>query len=676
MKKIDLHIHTKQSISDYDFDFSLDKLKEYVNIRRLDCIAITNHNLFDYEQYQLIERELDIVVYPGIEVDLENGHILVISEKDDVVDFIDRCSKVEKLIKTPNDSLTFKQFINIFSSLEKYLIIPHYMKSPELKQKFIDLLTPHIFCGEVKSEKKFHQCIKDSEKLVPVLFSDERMSENAKNFSFRQTYIDTEELKMSDLKICLSDKSKVSLSLQDGHELFQILENGFSASSGLNVILGERSSGKTVTLNNIYKSFENVKYIRQFSLIEKDEKKEEAAFKDKIKIRKAKIFEEFLSEFKYVVDDINKIDMNENLQMLDQYLKSLKKYAFESEKRDIFSNSKLFTETRFVLKDLSTLNKLIEATELLMNNLEYSSLINTYLSFENLKNLLFALIKKYRELELENRKKNIINQIIRLTKDSLSIKTGATSPTDCEFIELYIDEQKINKFNMIANKIKVSKIIASSELYNFKVIATTEALENATAVGAEYGKKASFSDAYKSFSNPYEYINKLKEIQSVPDTEFYKLFIKLSYKVLNRYGANVSGGERSEFNLLNELTDAKKYSMLLIDEPESSFDNIFLNSSVNNLIKEIAGEIPVFIVTHNSTIGESIKPDYVMYTKREIIDSKPIYKIFGGYPSSSTLKSVEGEEINNFLVLMDCLEGGYDTFTERKRTYEILQNKE
>lgn len=248
MKKIDLHIHTKQSISDYDFDFSLDKLKEYVNIRRLDCIAITNHNLFDYEQYQLIERELDIVVYPGIEVDLENGHILVISEKDDVVDFIDRCSKVEKLIKTPNDSLTFKQFINIFSSLEKYLIIPHYMKSPELKQKFIDLLTPHIFCGEVKSEKKFHQCIKDSEKLVPVLFSDERMSENAKNFSFRQTYIDTEELKMSDLKICLSDKSKVSLSLQDGHELFQILENGFSASSGLNVILGERSSGKTVTV--------------------------------------------------------------------------------------------------------------------------------------------------------------------------------------------------------------------------------------------------------------------------------------------------------------------------------------------------------------------------------------------------------------------------------------------
>ena len=119
----------------------------------------------------------------------------------------------------------------------------------------------------------------------------------------------------------------------------------------------------------------------------------------------------------------------------------------------------------------------------------------------------------------------------------------------------------------------------------------------------------------------------------------------------------------------------KKYDMLLIDEPESSFDNLFLNSSVNSLIKEVASDIPVFVVTHNNTVGESIKPNYIIYTKREIIDSEPLYKVYGGHPSSSTLKTVEGEEIKNFMVLMDCLEGGIDTFEERKRTYEILQGR-
>lgn len=674
LKKIDLHIHTKQSVSDYEFVFSLEKLKEYVNARKLDCIAITNHNLFDYDQYQSIEQELDIVVYPGIEVDLEKGHILLIAEKDDIADFISKCTEVEKIIQTPNDTLTFKQFARIFNSLEKYLVIPHYMKSPEIKLNFLDNLKPHVFCGEVQSEKKFHQCIKDPDKLVPVLFGDERMSEEIKEFSFRQMYIDTEELKISDLKICLSDKSKVSLSLQDGHEMFQILENGFSASTGLNVILGERSSGKTVTLNKIYESFKNVKYIRQFSLIEKDEKKEELAFRDKIKFKKAKLFENFLEEFKYVVDDINKIDSIENMRMLDQYLNSLKKYASDFEKRDIFSKTKLFTESSFPLKDLARLDELIRATELLINNKEYRSVIDDYLPFESLKNLLFALIMKFREHVLENQKKSRVNQIVQLVKDSLSIKTGVTSPVDCQFEELYINEQKIKKFNEIVKDIKVSKVIASSELYDFKIIATTEVLENAKAVGTEYGKKVSFTDAYGSFSNPYEYLKKLKEIQSIPETEFYKLFIKLSYKVLNRYGVDVSGGERSEFNLLNELTDAKKYDMLLIDEPESSFDNLFLNSSVNNLIKEVSNDIPVFVVTHNNTVGESIKPDYVIYTKREIVDSNPEYKIFGGHPSSNTLKSVDGEEIKNFIVLMNCLEGGFDTFEERKRTYEILQN--
>jgi len=68
MKKIDLHIHTVPSqLSDGHFDFCIDTLKEYVKKLEIDCIAITNHNLFDLEQFKFICSELAISVLPGIE---------------------------------------------------------------------------------------------------------------------------------------------------------------------------------------------------------------------------------------------------------------------------------------------------------------------------------------------------------------------------------------------------------------------------------------------------------------------------------------------------------------------------------------------------------------------------------------------------------------------------------
>lgn len=86
MKKNDLHTHTIPTISDSEFIFSLPKMKEYVNNLEIDCIAITNQNLFDLEQFNLIKQELEITVLPGIEINLERGHLLLISEDTELED--------------------------------------------------------------------------------------------------------------------------------------------------------------------------------------------------------------------------------------------------------------------------------------------------------------------------------------------------------------------------------------------------------------------------------------------------------------------------------------------------------------------------------------------------------------------------------------------------------------
>jgi predicted metal-dependent phosphoesterase TrpH len=109
MKKVDLHIHTIATVSDPAFDFDMSRLKWYVEEGRLDVIAITNHNIFGREQWKSINDELGILVLPGIEIDLEGGHILVIAEPSDIDDFDSRCALVSGCNLGRNESLSLSR---------------------------------------------------------------------------------------------------------------------------------------------------------------------------------------------------------------------------------------------------------------------------------------------------------------------------------------------------------------------------------------------------------------------------------------------------------------------------------------------------------------------------------------------------------------------------------------
>lgn len=198
MKKIDLHTHTISTVSDYEFDFDLTKFCEYVEKLEIDAVAITNHNVFNLKQYYEIQKAVGIPIFPGIEVDLEGGHILVITDFEDfeIANFDEKCKKVSALIRTNKDSLSLSQFNEIFPDLSKYLLIPHYDKSPEIKKDVITALYPNIFAGEVASVSKFKRAFKD-EGLVPVLFSDVRFHSQLKDFPTRHTFVDLREITLA-----------------------------------------------------------------------------------------------------------------------------------------------------------------------------------------------------------------------------------------------------------------------------------------------------------------------------------------------------------------------------------------------------------------------------------------------------------------------------------------------
>lgn len=168
MRKIDLHIHTKSSSQDQTFLFSEEKLKQYVSEAGLDCIAITNHNLFDKSQFERIRSTLSVLVLPGIEIDVEKCHILVISNGQDLESFSEKCAGIASKWGATSAPLTFEDFIETLGDLSKYILIPHYQKDPKISPDVLKKFGSHISCGEVSSPKKFISCIKDPEMLVPL----------------------------------------------------------------------------------------------------------------------------------------------------------------------------------------------------------------------------------------------------------------------------------------------------------------------------------------------------------------------------------------------------------------------------------------------------------------------------------------------------------------------------
>ena len=238
--------------------------------------------------------------------------------------------------------------------------------------------------------------------------------------------------------------------------------------------------------------------------------------------------------------------------------------------------------------------------------------------------------------------------------------------------QVLMNQHKVQVFHDVVKMIKKPRVIQAQNLYSYRVVAQSSPFSGALAMQKVSRSKTVFSDAFKEYNDPYKFLQVLKG-KDIPASEYYKYFVNITYEVFNQYGSPASGGERSEYNLLQELSDGVKNSILILDEPESSFDNIFLRDGVDSLLKDISKTIPEIIATHNNTIGVSVHPDYIVYACKEVLsDGKLEYHLYSGYPSSEDLVDLKGNHISRKSVLLDCLEAGEAAYMDRRNSYEIL----
>lgn len=675
MKKIDLHIHTVASKKDASFTFSIENLEEYVSSSHLDAIAITNHNLFDRNQFEMISNRLSCVVFPGVEVDFAGGHMLVIASQSKIDSFDESCHKIEYLNIQNGESISFQELGSIFGNLAEYLLIPHYQKDPSVPQVSLNLLKEHFFVGEVSNQKKFIRQLKSENPIVPILSSDLRISDTDFRSPMKYTYIKIGDVTLQSIKYALHDKSKVSLSEKDVF-LFDILPNGLTASDGLNVILGKRSSGKTHTLNEISRRFTNVKYIRQFDLLETEEEvKAQAAFQNNLSRQGALFSEEYLKEFQQVVSEILLIDLEDDYLNLEQYITSLIQFASHQYSHDAYAKAALFNESPFSIIDDGELNNLISSMHTIIETNRYQTLVFSYITRENAIRLYLELIEIKDDLVYKQFLKKETNSLIQEIRLQLQMKSSTPQIEYSDFGTIYSNRNKVTCFVEIARELKKSVVLRSEDIYGFKIEIKRREIESATEIKTlAQNRSGSFKELFLLYNKPYEYLKSISEKIGVAVSDAYRYFCLISFSALNSDGYPVSGGERAEFNLIHALRDSYKYDMLLIDEPESSFDNIFLKERVNEMIKDLATKMPVFVVTHSNTVGASIRPDYIIYTEKKVTGEGSPFTIYEGHSSDAKLFSIDGKEVPNYAVLIDSLEAGEDSYKERREIYESLNN--
>ena len=674
MKKIDLHIHTVPTISDSKFEFSLDEFKRYVREAKLDAVAVTNHNVFDGDQFRLIQQHLAITVLPGIEINVGKGQVLIIEDESNLEDFELKANRVSQKITNPSDRISVEELMTIYGDLSNYLVIPHYEKDPPVRGETLEKLRPYVSAGEVDSAKKFVRTIQDETKLTPVLFSDSRMKEGLAILPTRQTFVDCGTLTLTALKTCLRDRGKVALSEADGNRLWQVFGNGQQLSTGLNVLVGARSSGKTYTLDKIHENVENAKYIRQFSLVQQDEAIYDREFESEVERRRGAFVDDYLSGLKRVLDEIVKSDLAANEKAVERYVETLLKSAEEADRRDAFSKAALFDEVYYPAGNDKTLRELIESVRQVIENVEFRSIIEKHVDLRSLKDLARELIELLWRRTLEHETKRVVNELVRDIKQGLRVRTSATQVEDVDVYEVCMDEKRVQRFAEIVGFLKREEVVYEEALQGFKIEARKGSYTGAGEVRSASGVKTAFRDAFRKYDDPYGYLQELLANENLPRAELYKLFVKITYRILNEDGFEVSGGERSEFRLLQEIDDAQKYDILLIDEPESSFDNLFLKSDVNQILKAISDTMPVVVVTHNNTVGASVGADFLLHTTKEIEDGNAVYRIYSGYPTDKQLQSVDGKTISSHEILMDSLEAGSAAYESRRQGYEAIKD--
>lgn len=688
MIKVDLHIHTVTTEFDpSNFVFNEQLLGQYVQEAGLDVVAITNHNTFSRSNYEDLSSKLNCIVLPGIEINVTTpgtyGHVLLISPIDGIDVFSQSADALENEINESNGHIGWKRIIELFPEIKKYLVIPHYKKKKRsLDKHTLDEIraSTGIDALEVSSPK---QWLKGDEAVSEplVLFSDSRpglkmpsSDDGELRYSYGSCFVNCEEASLHAIKAALPLDQSVRLFHNDSE--FEILPEGLPVSKRTNVLLGNRSTGKTYTLKRIMDGLdeEDYAYIEQFQITAGAKKDE---FESKVNADDKSFRIKYLSSLQRSLDSVLSADLQSLISASESWCEELIQFAHSPE--DDTSKLPIYNEGKY---PLIAEKKSRESDFILRSNVEAlifdnrrKDTIDKHVSVDALRALAIDLreigLKEHREAAFRAKANSCLESTQNELKKLSSRKPlPAIDPIRSLFVESYREQRMIQVLEKLESNTQLDSEIDSK----FKKVRMRYSTKNVTE--AKYSaiskipKDVSLTGLFKK-STPWE--SRISTLRGLPDDvknqgAFLLFGVKTSIVSNDTNETPLSGGQRAEYLFLHLLEESRNKDVILIDEPESSFDNEFLRSFIVPMIKDLSTTSTVFLVTHNNTLGVSLEPDWIIYATKT---DEGQYDLFSGHLTSSVLRNKRGKAISRPDKLIETMEAGADAYQKRRSYYEI-----
>lgn len=768
--KVDFHIHSAASekdgtlVSENTLE-NIDKLLNNLVKNKVDMIAITDHNAFDFELYKTIKEhegnELKKIL-PGIEFDVEyygkRVHVITLFDDKD----ISAIEKIADILKeNPFDAdncYKEKTFKDILKTIDLNVLLIVHQKSGVKAENQNENLAQ---IGEEKFDEiigvDYFDAVEFRSGKVEGILNNYKSEKNLYNLRYitgtdchvwdvypQQTRKDKSDIKYSYLK-CLPTFKGVVMSLTESRrvstseysiakpfiEELNISINGkdkkVELSSGLNVIIGDNSIGKSLILENFIDSkFSEIRDTNQKSGYKKYLKDKKIKIKQieddkKSKIdydRQGKIREKFQSGTKLLDVEFFKskfldFDTSEYMNKINEIVNKFLVKVKENQRTKNINNELDYEITipaeieertyRFrIIDDLEDNAKNYESIiKLLKNIITNIKKLKQIPEFKDIKiinmvdNKIKRLKEKYEILKKnEDKKSNVISKIKEIC-NKYELDNKKLSETQDNILTEY-KQNIIEVKNKIINKIKIDNQEAQDFLEDYEDIV----INGKSNIINEYNflkrtkcQLIDYKKIVEILSYPLGRISKKSQLDKLDEdlleTKLKKNLIENSLsseenyrKILTDYinkeilkqetviiykDKDISSGNSQGKNALiylDVLSSDKTKSMYIVDQPGDDISHLKLNSDIIEIFRRMAINKQVLFVTHKPELVVNLDVDNAIVLK-ENQDNGQIEITSGALEYENNEK-----KINILKDVADILDGGEETIRKRWKRYD------
>lgn len=706
---IDLHCHTKSTCKGDGIkrDVSPERFVEAVSNAGVDIVAITNHNCFDLEQFSNLKKAADglFMVWPGVEMDVclsdDTGHwhMLVIANPKEAETFSE---KVRFLISSKPEEQRYWHFDDIrdsFADMDTFFVSHCHDKRPFISEEELEkvlanagrdwgiyfeprtLVTVGIWSNHGRN-MLLGSDVQDWDSYPGRELPSLRLPVD----SFEQLVL-LAKRDQTIIKTLLGDatRSEIDVSPCDGVYFKMPIYKE------MNVIFGQKGTGKSEIINSLEKHFEQIDSVR--SVYRGGAKID--AFKNLLATPLGSgdpsSFgrSDCQDEIEYVTEwsDTAPTQIGSFIKWVSTKGNSSKKERFKiSESQALPGNSPAAYQQH--LKAASEIRAFItKAKE--KHFTEYLDVVDAQTLIALLEKAMDSALKSAQECFIEYKSIEMANAAIESIKASIDSKSNTVSKPSKTGFHDYV----VNRLCLYQNADAIIRNLEpkSNTEYDYLgrledkgqlLIATTFSYLTTGSKTDEFNAKISDLRKWKetiarirnsalSASSLSEEIASISSKTHEAGLSSLEAFIGVRrFIVLENSKKEYSPSDGEKGVLLLERKLNEQADVYLLDEPELGMSNSYIDAVIRPKLQRLAASgKTVIVATHNANIAVRTLPYLCLY--REHV-SGDLYRSFFGNPFCNELvcdeDGVPPKSWSN--CSMETLEGGEEAFYDRMTIYE------